>query len=280
MSITPDSLSLFEGKIVAVTGGARGIGKNIVNAFAQKGAMVIVCDLNDKEGHTTVTDLRDRKLSSTFLKVDLSEKGTPQEMIRQIVRSYGKIDVLVNNARAVRSRDKSDDEESWDLEMAVNLRAAFFASQAAISTMAKNGGGSIVNISSITGLLSAREVSPVYQIAKVGLTQMTRYFAVRGGAEGVRVNALLPGVIIRDEDLDRYRQDDNQGYRELVEFCHPMGQPGRSDDVAHAALFLCSPNASYISGQCIVMDGGMSVQEQFSLMLHFQKRHDESSVPI
>ncbi|MDP6584811.1 MAG: SDR family NAD(P)-dependent oxidoreductase, partial [Anaerolineales bacterium] len=259
-------VSRFKGKVVAVTGSARGIGKNIVSSFAREGGLVVVCDINSENGNATVKNLQKQGLSAEFLHVNLSENGAPQAMIQEIVTNHGRLDVLVNNARArSHSGTSMDDEKSWDSEIAVTLRAAYFATQEAIYVMARHCGGSIVNISSINAILESRSVTPIYHIAKAGLTQLTRSFAVRAGSNGVRVNALLPGFILQDEHVSRYERNDNQRYRELVEFCHPMGQPGRSDNIADAVLFLCSPEATFISGQCLAIDGASSVQEQFDL---------------
>lgn len=259
----------FTNKVVAVTGSARGIGKNILRSFGQEGACVVICDINQEIGQATETEFREEGITTDFLLIDLSQTGQPQAMVQKIVQKHGKIDVLVNNARAGKRLGLLEEtEETWDLGMAVTLKAAFFATQEAIRSMSHTGGGSIVNISSIAGFSVCKE-SPIYHIAKAGMIQMTRYLAVNAGQCGVRVNAILPGFVVQDEHRERYNRDDNQAYRDVVEFCHPLGDVGKSDHIAHTALFLCSPEAGFITGECLVVDGGVSVQDQSTLLYRF-----------
>lgn len=264
----------FSGKVVAVTGGAVGIGWSIARAFADEGAFVFICDVNEVEGKRTEAEFCRDRLHAKYLCVDLMEKGAPQTMIRRIFESQARLDILINNARAGRRTNLFDEaEDTWEEAITVMLRAAFFASQEAIHVMAQNDGGTIVNISSIAAVETCHE-SPAYHIAKAGLLQMTRYLAAHSGIYGVRVNALLPGFIVKDKDRAYYHSDDNQRYRMIAEFCHPLGQVGRCSDVANAVLFLCSPEASFISGQCLMVDGGLSIQEQSGLVFRFDReRH-------
>lgn len=255
------------GKVVAVTGAARGIGKNIAARFAREGAKVVVCDLNAQGGGKAAADI-----GAQFLEVDLAKRGSPQEMVRAVVAKWGRLDVLVNNARSgERAAPFAETEEGWDVLMSVTLRAAFFASQEAVLAMSKTGGGVIVNVGSIAAEMVCAE-SPAYHIAKAGLEQMTRWFAVESGARGVRVNAVLPGFIVQDEHRARYDRQDNAEYRRLAEFCHPAGRVGTSDEVAEAVLFLASPGAGFITGECLVIDGGSTLQEQFGLLHRFSRQ--------
>ena len=262
----------FAGKVVAVTGSGRGIGKNIARAFGHEGALVAICDIDEPKGRATESELCEQGISAEFLCVDLSQRGAPQAMIQKIVERWGRLDILVNNARSGRRTSLlEEDENTWEEGISVTLRAAFFASQEAIRVMLQTDGGSIVNISSIAAIMTCHE-SPTYHIAKAGLLQMTRYLAVHAATYGVRVNAVLPGFIVQDEHRVRYERDDNQHYREIAEFCHPMGHVGESDDIARAVLFLCSPEAPFISGQCLIVDGGSTLQEQCGLIYRFDRR--------
>lgn len=261
----------FSNKVILVTGGARGIGKNIAKRFAKEGSNVIICDISEEAGKATQRELADEGISVNFLQMDLSKRGASQEMIRQIIKDSGRLDVLVNNARSgerVGFWEETDD--TWDQGMAVTLKAAFFASQEAIRAMSQKGEGSIVNIGSVASILVCHE-SPVYHAAKAGLMHLTRYLAVQGGACGVRVNTVLPGFIVQDEHVERYERDDNEEYRKTAEFCHPLGYIGKSNDIANFVLFICSPEASFITGQCIALDGGLTIQEQSSLIFSFAK---------
>lgn len=259
----------FAGKVVAVTGGARGIGKNIARLFGLQGARLAICDIDQEKGRTTQSELCLQGIEADFFQIDLSQRGVPQTMVRQIVQRHGRIDVLVNNARSGRRLGMlEENEDSWDEGMVVTLRAAFFASQEAIRAMKQTGGGRIVNISSVAARFACNE-SPAYHVAKAGLLQMTRYLAVYAGPYEVCVNAVLPGFIVQDEHRERYGRDDNRNYREIAEFCHPSGRVGESDDVANTILFLCSTEASFISGQCVVVDGGLTMQDQTGLVYRF-----------
>lgn len=256
----------FDGKVVLVTGSARGIGKTIASAFGMAGAHVAICDLNGDASEATVKELLDLGISAGHFVVDLSKIGEPQRMVMEVAKKFGRLDVLVNNARAgVRRAFLEDSEDNWDLTMSVGLRAAFFASQQAIPLMERNGGGSIVNISSVAAFLVSLE-SAGYHAAKAGLVQLTKYLAVNSGARQVRVNAVLPGFIVQDEHRERYLREDNAAYRARAEGCHPLKRVGYASEVAEATLFLCSDSARFITGQSIVVDGGFTVQDPWTVM--------------
>ncbi len=260
----------FKNKVVIVTGAARGIGKNIARAFGQAGARLIICDIDQKAGKATLKEFREEGFRSELLAINLEKKNAPKEMIDKTVKKYGRIDILVNNARsgARRTGFLEETEESWEQGMAVTLKAAFFASQEAIRSMSRTGGGNIVNIGSIGALLVCQE-SAVYHIAKAGMVQMTHYLAVNAGKYGIRVNAVLPGFIVQDEHQARYQSADNQSYRRVAEFCNPVRHVGKSDDISKAVLFLCATEANYISGHCLVIDGAAMLQEQSTLLFNY-----------
>lgn len=268
MTSSTESPRPLAGKAVVVTGAARGIGKNIAAALGLAGASVTVCDIDRENGDQTVSELQAQGFIAEFLHVDLSQRGEAKAMVRRVAQRWGRLDGLINNARSGgrSERGRDEDEEQWELALSVTLRAAFFASQEAVHQMKKSGGGSIVNISSTVGLVAPYGVSGAYQVAKAGMLQMTRYFAVHGGPDNVRVNAVLPGFIVQDEHRDRFERSDNAAYRQTAELCHPLRRTGSSDDVANACVFLSASQSSFITGQCLVIDGGVSIQEHFSLL--------------
>lgn len=256
----------FAGKVALITGSARGIGRTIAAEFGRAGAKVAVCDLNREASTATVREMRKSGIDAHQFPVDLSKRGGPQSMVAAVAKKFGRLDILVNNARAGRRLGLEEDtEDNWDTTLSVGLRAAYFASQRAIPLMQSHGGGCIVNISSVSAMLVSRE-SAAYHAAKAGLVQLTRFLAAHAGRHGVRVNSVLPGFIVQDEHRERYAREDNAAYRARAERCHPLGDVGYAGDVAATALFLCSGSARFITGQAIVVDGGLTIQDPWSLM--------------
>lgn len=256
----------FHDKVAVVTGSARGIGKTIATAFGTVGARVAICDINRDAAEGTARELRDMRIVAEHFPVDLSKKGEPQRMITAVAEKWGRLDVLVNNARAgVRAGGLEDSEDNWDLALSVGLKAAYFASQRAIPLMATQGGGSIVNVSSVAAFLVSLE-SAAYHVAKAGLVQLTRYLAANAGAQHVRVNSVLPGFIVQDEHQKKYLDPDNSAYRTRAESCHPLKSVGSASDVAESTLFLCSESAKFITGQALVVDGGFTIQDSWTVI--------------
>ena len=256
----------FDGKVALVTGGARGIGKTIATAFGTAGARVAICDIDVENSEATVKGLRANGITAEHFAIDLAKRGEPQRMVSEVCKKFGRLDVLVNNARAGARRGLSDDsEDNWDLTMSVGLRAAYFASQQAIPVMESGGGGSIVNIGSVAAFLVSLE-SGAYHAAKAGLMQLTKFLAANSGVRQVRVNSVLPGFIVQDEHRERYLGADNAAYRARAERCHPLGTVGFARDVAEATLFLSSDSARFITGQAIIVDGGFTVQDPWTIL--------------
>lgn len=259
-------------RVVIITGGARGIGKNIAQKFGRMGDQVIICDLDEGVGDIIISNFKEHGLNVDFFPVDLSQKGTPQRMIQQVANKYGKIDILVNNAR---SGDKTslfeETENTWDKTLSVTLKGAFFASQEAIQHMSEKRKGVIINIGSVVANYACDQ-SPSYHIAKAGVTQMTRYLALQAGRYNIRVNCVVPGFIVKDEHKDRFEDEKNIQYRKIAELSHPIGHIGSSDDVADAVIFLCSPQATFITGQELVVDGGLTIQEQSCLLYKYNSQ--------
>lgn len=261
----------FTNQVVVITGSARGIGKTIAYEFGLRGARIVLCDVNQKAGKETLREFSKKQIQGSFISVDLGHKGTVRELIEKVVKKHGKIDILINNAKSGEKTNLfTETEETWEKGINVTLKAAFFASQAAVVAMRKTGGGSIVNISSVEAVLAGVD-SPVYHIAKAGMLQMTRYLAVNSGKYQVRVNAILPGFIVQDEHQKKYLSASNAWYRDIAQFIHPGGKIGNSQDIAEAALFLCSPQAEFITGQLLTVDGGLTIQEQSGLLYRFEK---------
>jgi len=267
----------FTKKIIVVTGAARGIGKNIAAKFAFLGATVIIIDINtellEKVGH----EFHVGGLKVETVEFDLSRIDKISDTVKSIFNKYGSIDILVNNARAgKRTSPLSETLENFELTSDISLKAPLFFSQAVIKQTANRNDSTsdknkcIINISSVVAQNICKE-SAGYHIAKASLENLTRYLAVHGGPLGFNVNAIRPGFIVQDEHQERYRHGDNEGYRKMTEFCHPLRRVGSSDDIANAAIFLSSDLAGFITGQVLTVDGGLTIQDQWDLITMYHK---------
>ena len=254
-------------RVAVITGGAQGIGRNIARAFSKEGMTVIIGDINNIKGDETEKTFRKEGLKVFFQHIDLSEIGAPQAFIREVAKNWGRIDTLVNNVRGgQKTCFETESEANWDLTMNVMVRSSFFASREAISVMKEQGEGSIVNIGSILNSLT-NSCSPAYQMAKAGLTQMTRCLALQGGKHGIRVNTVSPGLIVQDDHRNRFDSLENEAYRTLAQSSVMTADIGSSNDIAQMALFLADPKNKFITGQEFIVDGGASVKEQFELLM-------------
>jgi 3-oxoacyl-[acyl-carrier protein] reductase len=247
-------------KVVLVTGGAAGIGKATALRFAEEGAKVVICDVNQEAGLATVKELGE---GGAFYPVDVTSRGDVQKWVNQVVAQYGRINVLINNAGILRDgqliKFKNGElvgqmsEENFDLVISVNLKGVFNCTQAVAPVMAKQGGGVILNASSVVGL-DGNFGQTNYVATKSGVIGMTKVWARELGRFGVRVNAVAPGftatemvVAMPEKILD--------GMRSRT----PLGRLGEPRDVANAYLFLASDEASFITGETLRVDGGIVV---------------------
>lgn len=258
-------------KIVLVTGGASGLGLAVCRGFAAQGYTVILSDKSRTEGKRAARELRESGNARVhYSHCDLSSMRSIDQLVAEVEEGLGHIDVLVNNCRAGTKKSFLDEtEKNWDLNCDTMMKACFFLSQKAIGLI--RPGGAILNISSVLSCLVGGE-SPSYHAAKAGLEQVTRYLAVMCGKKDVRVNAMAPGFIVKAPHLERFNSRKNARYRDVACFCHPAGEIGLEDDIANCALFLCSPAARFVTGQVLVVDGGLTIQEPSTLLLNFAFR--------
>ena len=239
----------LQDKIAVITGAAQGIGLGIAQRFAAEGARVMMLDVNEDVGLRAAADISDAQ----FFRTDVSDKTAVDHTVDEIMANSGRIDICVNNAGILRSGDVLEiSEEDFDKVLSVNLKGAFLMSQATGRHMVAGGGGSIINMSSVNGIMTIPNILP-YNVSKGGLDQLTRVMAVALADKGVRVNAIGPGTI-KTEMLQQVITDDAK--RRAILSRTPMGRFGDIDEVASIALFLASDDASYITGQCIYADGG------------------------
>ena len=236
----------FAGRGVVVTGAARGIGRAIVSAFLEEGATVVAVDV-----HPSVADVP----GAEALVTDLAEPGAASRMVARAADMLGRIDVLVNNAAVMPDGPILDvTEQEWDRTFAVNVRAVFFASQAAARHMAEHGGGAIVNLSSANAVRNESPEAP-YNASKAAVIAMTRSFAHELGHLGVRANCVAPGETLTPEEAAAMSPADRAAEREYVRRI-PLRRLGRPAEQAAAVLFLASDEASFVTGETLVVDGG------------------------
>ncbi|HCX86465.1 MAG TPA: dehydrogenase [Gammaproteobacteria bacterium] len=239
----------LQDKVAVITGAAQGIGLGIAQRFAAEGAQIMMLDINEDIGRNAAADIAGARFFST----DISDKQAIDRTVDEIIADTGRIDICVNNAGILRSGDVLEiSEEDFDAVLSVNLKGAFLMSQAAGRHMVGAGGGSIINMSSVNGVMTIPNILP-YNVSKGGLDQLTRVMAVALADKGVRVNAIGPGSILT-ELLQQVMTDDAK--RRAILSRTPMGRCGDVDEIAGIALFLASDDASYITGQCIYADGG------------------------
>ena len=236
----------LKGKVAIVTGGSSGIGKAIVEAFEKEGATVCVFDIKGE--------------GENFYKVSVAEEAEIKSAVESVVEKYGKIDVLVNNAGIPGPLKNTHelDVEDWDTLMNINARGVFVCSKYVIPNMKENGGGSIINMSSIFGTFGAKDNMVAYHTSKGAVIAMTKQDAVTYGRYQIRVNAILPGCIKTPllQNTATTQWGDFDAYCTYMEKHTPMKRMGKPEDVAHGAVYLASDEATFVTGALLYIDGG------------------------
>lgn len=250
----------FKDQVVIVTGAAKGIGKGIAKVFSDKGAKVAVVDWDAPNGEATAQELRAQGQESIFIQCDVSKEDQVIAMINTVINTYGRIDVLVNNAGiGVYKPVLEATSEDWDRCLGVNLKGVFLCSKYAIPYMQKQGKGAIVNISSVHSHATVNGVAP-YAASKGGITALTRNMAIDYGPT-IRVNSIAPGWVLTpliQSIFDSYPDPAEQ--QRQVENRQVMKRIGRPEDIGYAAAFLASDEASFITGTQLFVDGGLTAQ--------------------
>jgi len=258
----------FSQQVVVVTGAGNGIGLGIAHAFAENKARVVVAEINENSGRRAVEELRAAGGEAFFAQVDVADEPQVERMVQAVLDEYGRIDVLVNNAGVVAHRLLTElDREEWDRQLAVQLTGPFLVSKhVARHMIARGGQGKIVNISSVSAVMG-RVKGGSHCVSKGGLTMLTKVLAMELGQYQINVNAVAPGLI----DVPAQRNEDNLSSeyqnRYLKEV--PLERMGKPEDIAQMVMFLCSPEANWISGQLFLVDGGLMAGH-----LSFQGVHD------
>ena len=264
----------LEGKVAIVTGGANGIGRAIVDALIDNAAKVAIVDIDKEAGKRTATEIQQREGTCLFVEGDVSNASEMVSAADQIATHFGKIEILVNNAGINTRSDRVPIHqytlEDWQRILQIDLTGVFTTSRAVIphilayiseardsTSDSENATGRIVNISSIAGLVPLR-LQSAYVAAKAGVANLTRSMALELGPEGILVNAVAPGsTLTRGTEALFYGDDGAYTENAASLLSHiPLGRPGKTTEIAAAVLFLVSPDASYINGSILAVDGG------------------------
>ncbi len=240
-------------KVAIITGAAAGMGAATARLFAREGAIVVLTDVDDKDGPTVAADIVRANGTARFEKHDVSNDTDWQRIAHATLTAYGRIDILINNAGVSGSIPDKLDLDMWDRQFAINARGNFLGIRAVVPTMQKQKSGSIVNISSISGVVGQAYVHMAYNAAKGAVRTMTKAAAVQYAPDNVRVNSVHPGIMppMRTSKLTA-----DPAVREKMIRAVPMRREGRIEEVANANLFLASDEASYITGVELMVDGG------------------------
>lgn len=245
----------LSGKVALVTGGNGGIGRAIALALAQAGADVAIVARNEAKTAAVVAEIQGLGRRAIGLACDVTDRGAIQVTVDAAATQLGPITILVNNAGIVRpGAPQKKAPEVWEQVLQTNLSAPFFFAQAVYPSMSAAGGGSIINISSISSMVG-QSYNADYNAAKAGLDGLTRSLAVAWAKKGIRVNSLLPGWV-KTEMTDHAAEDPAWLEAQIARI--PMGRFAQPEEMAGAALFLASPASSYMTGACLLMDGGLT----------------------
>lgn len=245
-------------KVALVTGAASGIGRESALLFSREGANVVVADVNQQGGQETVEQIDRAGGSAVFVRADISHADDCGQMIAEAEHTFGKLNILFNNAGVMLSEDgdsQTTDEQVWDRTMNINAKGVFLGCKFGIPALRRAGGGSIINTASFVAAVGAATPQIAYTASKGAVLSMTRELSVIHARENIRVNALCPGPL-RTELLMNFLDTEEKKQRRLVHV--PMGRFGEATEIAQAALFLASDESSYITGSTFLVDGGIT----------------------
>jgi NAD(P)-dependent dehydrogenase (short-subunit alcohol dehydrogenase family) len=245
-------------KVALITGAGSGIGRETALLFAQEGAKVVVVDINSAAGQKTVSLIKAAGGEAAFTATDVSKAAEARAMIEFAEKTFGKLNMLFNNAGIFPDADGSvleTEEEVWDLVMNVNLKGVFFGCKYGIPALLRAGGGSIINTASFVALIGAATSQIAYTASKGGVLAMTREMAVEFARKNIRLNAICPGPV-ETPLLAQLLSDPARRQRRMVHI--PMGRLARAREVAQAALFLASDESAYVNGATFTVDGGIT----------------------
>ncbi len=250
-------------KVALVTGGGRGIGRATCRLLAGEGAKVAVTDIDEVEGRSITDAIVREGGTARFWQLNVAEESDVERVFGEVREAFGPVTVLVNNA-GIAGPDKPTHEialDEWEQLMAVNVRGVFLCTKHGIPQMQEAGGGSIVNLSSIYGIISDANMPP-YHASKGAVRLISKTDALLYAADGIRVNSVHPAFIWTPL-VERMAQDDPEGpdaYRKRIDALHPVGHMGEPDDIAYGILYLASDEAKFVTGSELVIDGGYTAR--------------------
>ena len=270
-------------RVAIVTGGAQGIGGAASRRLAEEGAKVLIADIDMDAAETNVTNIRSSGNMAEAFYADVGKHDDIRAMVGKAVDLWGRLDILINNAYSPGSSRGGSaldvTEEEWDMGMAVLVKSIFLGAKYAVPEMQKVGGGNIVNVSSEHGVMMAPR-SLVYDAGKSAVIGVTRQMATDFGPMGIRVNAVCPGYTITERQMAQF--EENPSALRFYDNQYPLRRTGRPIDIANAMVFLCSDEASFITGVALMVDGGLTVQhqERFGIRQgHYLAEHPETRLP-
>lgn len=243
---------LLENKVAFITGAGRGIGREIALKMASEGASIVIADIDKDTMDTAKKDIEALGVRAFAVRTDISDERSVKESVDAVIKAFGKIDILVNNAAIFKKAPFLEmTGDMWDFTTNINLKGVFHVTRSVASIMAKNKQGAIISISSVDAFQGCRDYSH-YAATKAGVVGLSRTLAQELGPYNIRVNVIAPGIMLTDMTRDRVEAN-KEAYLAKV----PIGRIGVPEDIANAALFLASDLSSYITGQVIHVNGGM-----------------------
>jgi NAD(P)-dependent dehydrogenase (short-subunit alcohol dehydrogenase family) len=248
----------LDGKVALISGGARGQGATEARLFTREGARVVFGDILDAEGRQVEADIRAAGGEATYVHLDVTQEESWRVAVAMAEQRYGMLNVLVNNAGILIAKNiEETTEDDWEQTLAVNLKGVFLGTKQAIPAMRRAGGGSIINISSIDGLVGSPYSPPSYGATKGGVRLFTKATAVQHAKDNIRCNSVHPGPIVTPM-IAQQLEDPARVEMRLRRI--PLGRIGTVDDVAYGVLYLASDESSYVTGSELVIDGGVTAQ--------------------